>query len=90
MQFQELDGYPETRVSSGAPLVRFDRTQGFGVDDRLNFEIIANWVIAEHKSQGVMQLRMNQFKTECYWSFDTNAPGHEDALKALFARLAPE
>ena len=86
-EFSRLEGYPITAASSGGPVARFDRTQTFGFNDRLNFEIIGNWVIAEHKSQGVMQLRMNQLKEECYWSFDLNADGTTTEVEDLFQRL---
>ena len=86
-EFSGLDDYPLTASSAGGPVARFDRTQTLGFDDRLNFEIIGNWVIAEHKSQGVMQLRMSQLKEECYWSFDLNAEGSTAAVEALFDNL---
>ena len=86
-EFSRLEGYPITAASSGRPVARFDRTQTFGFNDRLNFEIIGNWVIAEHKSQGVMQLRMNQLKEECYWSFVLNAEGAITEVEDLFQRL---
>ncbi len=86
-EFAGVDGYPITRASSGRPIARFDRTQTFGFNDRLNFEIIGNWVIAEHKSQGVMQLRMSQLKEECYWSFDVNPGGSDEAVETLFENL---
>lgn len=87
MRFDGLAGYPATRVSSGQPLVRFDRTQKLGHDDRLDFKIVANWVIAEHKSQGTMQLLVNQGDVECYWYFDGNTPDRRAWLTGLFARL---
>lgn len=87
MQFDGLAGHPETRVSSGAPLVRFDRTQKFGHDDRLDFKIIANWVIAEHKSQGTMQQLVNEGNVECYWYFDSNPSDRRGWVTELFSRL---
>jgi LmbE family N-acetylglucosaminyl deacetylase len=53
--FTVLEGYPKTEISK-EEVFSFDRNQTFGYDDRLNYNIIANWVIAEHKSQGTMQL----------------------------------
>ena len=86
LTFEQLDGYPVTRVSGG-PLVSFDRTQKFGLDDRLDFRIVANWVIAEHKSQGTMQLLMNQGDQECYWYFDVNGDAGRARVVDLFERL---
>ncbi len=85
--FEGLPAYPLTQVSSGEPLVQFDRTQGLGEGGRLNFQIIANWVIAEHKSQGTMQLLMNRGDHECYWYFDANDPDRKEQVKRLFDDL---
>ncbi|HSM16714.1 MAG TPA: hypothetical protein VK845_06925, partial [Gemmatimonadales bacterium] len=87
MRFEGLDGYPSTRVAGGAPLARFDRTQKFGLNDRLDYKIIANWVIAEHKSQGTMQLLMNRGDIECFWYFDVNGPEGRDRVTDVFTRL---
>ena len=90
MSFEGLEGHPPTRVSGGAPLVRFDRTQTFGLNDRLDYRIIVNWVIAEHKSQGTMQLLMNRGDVECFWYFDANGPEGRDRVAGLFERLGPD
>ena len=87
IMFSGLDGYPVTNVASGRPLVEFDRNQKFGFNDRLDFQIIGNWVIAEHKSQGAMQLNMNRFDSECYWYFDVNRDDDREAVTGLFERL---
>ena len=88
--FSGLDGYPITNVASGRALAEFDRNQTFGFNDRLNFQIIGNWVIAEHKSQGVMQLNMNRFDRECYWYFDVNREEAKGTVTELFERLKVE
>lgn len=84
--FDSLPGYPETKVTGG-PLARFDLTQKFGFNDRLDFRIVVNWVIAEHKSQGTMQLLMNQGTEECYWYFDVNGRGGRAPVVELFESL---
>src|SRR5262249_33720708 len=38
-----------------APAFVFDRAAAFGYHDALNYQIVVNWVIAEHKSQGLFQ-----------------------------------
>lgn len=88
--FEGLPGYGLTRVSDGTPLVRFDRTQKLGHDGRLDFRIIANWVIAEHKSQGTMQLLMNRGEQECYWYFDVNGSAGRARVLDLFEALRVE
>ena len=90
IEFAGLDGYPITNVASGAPIAQFDRTQKFGFNDRLDFQIVGNWVIAEHKSQGAMQLNMSQFERECYWFFDVNEEARRRSVIELFERLRIE
>lgn len=66
--FTQLEGHAETKVMDGE-IFEFDRNQTFGVKDRMNYNIIGDWVIAEHKSQGVMQMLMQNEKgvIEQYW-----------------------
>lgn len=70
--YLQLDGYPISKLMELQQPVEFDRTQKFGFDNRLNYKIIANWVIAEHKSQGTMQLLMGQGNVEQYWPYAIN------------------
>ena len=70
--FRQLEGYPLTKRMEGEPPMLFDRTQTFGHQNRLNYKIISNWVIAEHKSQGTMQLYMGQGNVEQYWPYALN------------------
>lgn len=71
--YTQLNGYPiSKRMEDELPLL-FDRTQTFGYNDRLNYKIIANWVIAEHKSQGTMQLIMGRGNVEQYWPYTINS-----------------
>lgn len=83
-----LDAYPLTRVSTDIDPFDLDRTQKFGHRDRLDYRIVVNWVIAEHKSQGTMQLAMNRGDVERFWLFQLNAPQAEERARALFERLA--
>jgi LmbE family N-acetylglucosaminyl deacetylase len=70
--FTELKGYPITKLNNTSPAFTFDRTQKFSYKNRLDYKIIANWAIAEHKSQGTMQLLMNRGDIEVYWSYAIN------------------
>lgn len=72
MEYTQLPDYPVTRRMQGEEPLTFDRTKKFGHDDRMDYKIIANWVIAEHKSQGTMQLLMNRGDIEQYWPYDMN------------------
>ncbi|MDR8390533.1 PIG-L family deacetylase [Aliifodinibius sp. S!AR15-10] len=82
--FEMLEGYPLTSISQEHVPLTFDRTQKFGFEDRLNYNIIANWVIAEHKSQGTMQLFMNGVKVEVYLYYDINRDEDYAKAKAYF------
>ncbi len=87
-KFTELVGYPITKITEAMPAFSFDRTQGFGYKHRLNYKIIVNWEIAEHKSQGAMQLGMNEGDIEQFWYFDLNAADGRATTKTLFDALA--
>lgn len=84
--YKGLQDYPITKVSDSTSFI-FDRTQKFGYKDMLNYKIIVNWLIAEHKSQGTMQLSMNQGDYEKYWYFDINSKRGLFKTKTLFERL---
>lgn len=73
VKFSELEGYPKTKVIEGE-IFEFDRNQTFGFNDRMNYNIISNWIIAEHKSQGTMQLLTQSDKgiIEQYWYVELN------------------
>jgi N-acetylglucosamine malate deacetylase 2 len=62
------------------------RTQAFGFHDALNFQIVANWVIAEHKSQGLFQMDAGRHDVERFWEFKQNNTG--DRAEQLFVQLA--
>jgi LmbE family N-acetylglucosaminyl deacetylase len=88
MTFRGLPGHPLTTLSPGAPSFAFDRTTKFGFRDRLDYRIVVNWLIAEHKSQGTMQLAMNSGEIETFWYFDLNDRAKIDQTRRLFERLA--
>lgn len=83
VNFTMMEGYPETKVMEGVTF-EFDRNQTFGFNDRLTYNIIANWVIAEHKSQGTMQLLMGSNMIEQYWYVESNGEKSLDKTKAYF------
>ncbi len=79
--------HPVSRVRPGAPVFEFDRTRKFGLNNRLDYNIVVNWLIAEHRSQGTMQLLMNALDVEQYFFFDLNRDDGVAAARALFDRL---
>ena len=87
-RFTGLKGYPVTSVAAGSPSFSFDKTQKFGFRNALDYRIVVNWLIAEHKSQGTMQLLMNRGDIEEFWFFDANDRAKVAPPAALFERLA--
>ena len=85
--YEQLKDYKESKVEGKGPMFTFDKTQPFGFKNQLTYKIIVNWEIAEHKSQGTMQLAMNMGDYENYWYFALNAPEGIAKTKALFERL---
>lgn len=85
VEFTQLENYPDTKVMKGE-VFEFDRSQTFGVNDRLNYNIITNWVIAEHKSQGTMQLLMQSSESmiEQYWYNEINGMENLDKTTQFF------
>ncbi len=79
-----LEGYPITKINRDVAPFEFDRTQTFGHNNRLDYNIIANWVIAEHKSQGTMQQFMNVGSIEQYWYYDLNREEELPKTRAFF------
>ncbi len=80
--FSGLDGYPLTVVPAQAPVV-LDREQPLGLDGRLNYQIVVNWLIAEHKSQGTMQTYMNAGSHERFWFYAINSGASVNAGRDL-------
>jgi LmbE family N-acetylglucosaminyl deacetylase len=86
-EFEVLPGFPVTRLMPGVGAFSFDRYQTFGTNNRLNYQIVVNWLIAEHKSQGTMQLLMNQGSLENFWIFEANGDGSVEKTQDLFDRI---
>ena len=80
-------GYPVTRILDDSPIFEFDRATTFGRNDRLNYHIVVNWLIAEHKSQGTMQMLMQKNDLERFFYFALNAPEGVEKVSQLFERL---
>ena len=86
-QFQQLKDYTETKVEGKSAVYSFDKTVGFGYKNKLSYKIVVNWEIAEHKSQGTMQLAMNMGDYEIYWLFALNPPDAKEKCKTFFESL---
>ncbi|HWB62757.1 MAG TPA: PIG-L family deacetylase [Chitinophagales bacterium] len=86
-QFTQLKNYTETKVEGTGPMFQFDRSVKFGYHDVLSYQIIVNWEIAEHKSQGTMQLAMQRGDYEDYWYFALNNEAGKKKCAELFEQL---
>jgi N-acetylglucosamine malate deacetylase 2 len=85
--FTGLDRYPITRVDPAAPVFQFDRLQPMEEDRVINYHLIVNWALAEHKSQGDLASYFSGADSEYYWFFAANDAEKVDEAAALFARL---
>ena len=85
--FEQLKDYTETKILKDAPVFSFDKSKPFGYNNKLTYKIIVNWEIAEHKSQGTMQLAMNMGDYENYWYFALNGAAGVEKCKVLFKQL---
>ena len=66
----------------------FDRTIPIGENEAATYQVLVNWVIGEHKSQGRFQLDMNEHEEERFWVLQATAEGIAETEK-LFKALQP-
>ncbi|MCX6290925.1 MAG: PIG-L family deacetylase [Bacteroidetes bacterium] len=85
--FVRLKEYSVTAVDTNIAPFKLDRTTKFGFKNSLDYKIIVNWEIAEHKSQGTMQLGMNRGDFENFWYFKLNGERGLEKTKTLFEEL---
>lgn len=78
---------PLARTESPVPAYSFDRRRPITQDGAMHYEIVVNWVIAEHKSQGMFQNDNGRHDCERFWLFrGAPAPARQSA-DALFSAL---
>jgi LmbE family N-acetylglucosaminyl deacetylase len=65
----------------------FDRTRRLGFQNALNYQIVVDWMIAEHKSQGLLQTMCEKKATEYAWVDRASTPDAATKSAALFTRL---
>lgn len=66
-----------------APDIVFDRRQSVGATHHARYDVIVNWVIAEHKSQGLFQHEVGRHRYECFWLLNRDAQGARRRLSPL-------
>jgi LmbE family N-acetylglucosaminyl deacetylase len=79
--YQPLAGYPVTATTSVKPVFGFDRDVHFGFNNALSYAIVVNWVIAEHKSQGLFQTMVNHDRFEDFWLFNLSGNSALDRIR---------
>jgi N-acetylglucosamine malate deacetylase 2 len=67
--FLRREGYSVTQTTSTEPVWSFARNTPMACHDRLDYSIVVNWVIAEHKSQGLFQTEFGRRTHEQFWLF---------------------
>jgi hypothetical protein len=88
-QFSMLPGFPETKIKSGAPTFILNRAFKFKENDKVSYKIVADWVIAEYKSQGAIQESgIHKTDLEIYHYFDINDASGIRQVQQLFNNLA--
>jgi LmbE family N-acetylglucosaminyl deacetylase len=68
----------------------FDRTTAFGFQNALTYQIVVNWMIAEHKSQGLLQTMVNKDPKEYVWVDLESAPEAQTDAGMLFHLLGTD
>jgi len=67
-----------------------DRTVKFGFRNALDYQIIVNWVITAHKSQGAYQLDVNRADREQFVILQNGSTDESTRTEALFRALAEQ
>lgn len=88
-RYDAISGDSLTQTLTSEPQFHFDRDIHFGYQKSLSYQIIVDWVIAEHKSQGLFQTKCLQDRYENFWVFGTNVPQAVDRAAALFTAVSP-
>jgi LmbE family N-acetylglucosaminyl deacetylase len=72
LAFAGLADEPLSRTANRTPVITFDRCTPFGYRGALNYQIVVNWVIAAHKSQGLFQNDYGRHTHEQFWLFEAS------------------
>lgn len=76
-----------TAAYTDSPVFQVDLLQKFGFNNKLDYRIVVNWLIAEHKSQGTMQTYMNMGTSENFVYFQMNGTSRIGEVEKLFNAL---
>ena len=84
-----MPGEALTRTTGDRPAFVFNRDSRFGYRDALNYQIVVNWFIAEHKSQGLFQTDTGKHQLEQFWLFEASGRDALSRVRELAAGLLP-
>jgi LmbE family N-acetylglucosaminyl deacetylase len=87
--FDGLADQPLSRTVGAHPAFAFDRNTAFGYRNALNYQIVVNWFIAEHKSQGLFQTDSGRHQWEQFWLFAASGRDANSRARRLAAQLNP-
>lgn len=87
--FRGMPGQPLSRTRDEKPAFVFNRDARLGYRDALNYQIVVNWFIAEHKSQGLFQTDSGKHQLEQFWLFEASGRDAHSRARELAARLIP-
>ncbi len=74
-------------VRSAEPALELDRRREFGPSGSLSYQIVAHWVIAEHKSQGMFQNDWGKCPVERFWPLGAGPANAAPRIARLHADL---
>ncbi|HEX3880208.1 MAG TPA: PIG-L family deacetylase [Bryobacteraceae bacterium] len=84
LRFSGWEPNPLTVTTEPSPVFTFDRLRSFGFHNALTYDIVVNWLIAEHKSQGLFQTTYGTDQYEQFWLFRISGAGAGQRASELF------
>jgi len=85
--YSPVRGRPETQEWLKPFSFAFDRNQPLGFHGALSYQIVVSWLIAEHKSQGLLQTMCNREPKEYAWVDSVSCPGATAKAEQLFQEI---
>ena len=86
-KFAQYADFKQTHTLSDTPNFMINRLAAFSYKNRVNYKVISNWEIAEHKSQGATQMTMNNGDYEEFWFFKMNGAAGMQKCAGRFSNL---
>lgn len=86
-QYQSEQKEERTFEWTTAHKFAFNRDATLGFHHALNYQMVVSWMIAEHKSQGMLQTMYNKDPNEFIWIAKESSPDAEANSAALFRLL---